>query len=211
MSETPGNIGPKYDIDQVYKQAFGHTRPPYPVLVAQSKSIGVSPVGAVKAIRGSFKLQSKLNAEYTSPTKFKFTGRDGQTEEWQVPQEPSTSVSGGKNVIETALNRGERTQNVIEEINLNNYRLTIKGVIINEEDFDSYPEEDVRMLHEICEAPGSIEIQNWLVNQYGISKIVIERFEFFEVVGYIGAQAFELTCISDEDFDLELTDEPERL
>jgi hypothetical protein len=211
MSELEGTSGPKYDKDKVYSSAFRHLRPPFPVLVQESKELGVSPVGVVKALKGSFKLKSKLNAEYTCPTKFRFLGKNSEMEEWQVPQEPSSSVEGGKNIIETQLNRGERTGNVIEEVNLNNKKVTIKGVIINEEDFDVYPEEDVRMLSEICDAPGSIEVQNWHLNQFGISKIVIERYDFYEIVGYPNAQAFELTCKSDEDFELELVDEPERL
>jgi hypothetical protein len=211
MSETPGLTGKKYDPDDVYKSAFGYIRPPYPGLILKSQTFGFSGVGALKSLRGSFRLGSKLNAEYTSPTKFKFTGKAGAIEEWQVPQEPTTSVQGSKNIIETQLNRGDRVQNVIEEVNLNNYKINIKGVIINEDDFNIYPEEAVRRLTEICEVPGSIEIQNWLINQYGINKIVIESFDFFEVKGFINSQAFELNCLSDEDFDLEVSDEPERL
>ena len=201
-NETPGNIPPKYDTGQVYSQAFGHVRLPYPLLLAESRELGISPVGTIKGLKGTFKLRSTLNTEYALPTKL-----DG----WQIPQEPVISISGGKNIIETQLNRGDRVQNVIEEVNLNNYSLRIRGIIINEEDFDQYPEEDVRRLREICEKPGSITIDNGLAAVCGISKVVIRKFDFHDVEGYLGAQAFELDCLSDEDFELELVDDPERL
>jgi hypothetical protein len=202
MVETPGTIPPKYDLGQVYTKAFGHVRLPYPLLLAESRELGISPVGTIKALKGSFKLKSTLNTDYALPTKL---------DAWQIPQEPIISIIGSKNVIETQLNRGDRTQNVIEEVNLNNYEVRIRGIILNEDQFDEYPEESVSRLREICVKPGSITIDNGLAALCGITKVVIKRFNFQEVQGYLGAQAFELECVSDEDFELELIDEPERL
>jgi len=207
MGETVGNIPPRYNLDAVYLQAFGHVRPPYTALVIEGKQVGVSPVGTVKALKGSFNLQSKLNAQYTLPIKL-----DG----WQMPQEPVINIIGGKNIIETQLNRGELNgkrlvQNVLEEVNLNNYRVRIRGIILNEDDFDSYPEESVRRLREIVEKPGSVTIENGLTSLWNISKIAIQDWDLREVQGYIGAQAFELDCLSDYDVELEVIDAPERL
>ena len=201
MTETPGTIPPKYDLSKVYSKAFGHVRAPYPVLLAEGRELGISPVGTIKALKGVFKMKSVINI-YAMPTSI-----DG----WQIPQEPIISIAGSKNIIETQLNRGDRTENVIEEVNLNNYEVRIRGIILNEQEFDEYPEVDVSRLREICEKPGSIEIVNGLCAIYGITKVVIRRFDFREVQGYLGAQAFELDCLSDEDFELELIDEPERL
>lgn len=202
MSDTIGNIGKQYDLNQVYKSAFGHARAPYPALLIESKTFGFSPVGSLKALKGTFTLRSTLGAEYTLPTKL-----DG----WQIPQEPTLSINGGKNIVETALNRGERTQNVLEEINLNNYRIRLRGVILNEEEFDVYPETSIRRLREICEKAGSVTIENGLTTIWNISKVAIKDFEMFEVKGYLGAQAFEIDLISDQDFELELIDDPERV
>lgn len=215
---TPGEAPPKYDAKQVYQLAFRHIRPPYPALALQSKTLGVSVgTGTLKALRGSFRLNNKLNSEYTCPTKFKFIGRNGLAEEWQVPQEPSTSVKGGKNLIETALTRFDpktkrkTKRNVIEEIGLNNYKVQIRGVIINEDEFDIYPSDAIATLRDICEVPGSVEIVNWHINQFGIGQIVIEDYDFFEVKGAPGTQAFEMSCLSNEAIDLEVNDDPERL
>jgi hypothetical protein len=202
MSETTGTISPQYNLDDVYKQAFGHVRPPFPNLIIESESFGISPAGTLKAIKGTFNLRSKLNASYTMPTKL-----DG----WQMPQEPTISIRGSKNIIETPLNRGVRTKNVLEEINLNNYQLKIKGIILNEDDFDAYPDADIRRLREICEKAGNVSIENALASIWNISKVAIKDWDMFEVKGYVGAQAFEIDLISDEDFELELINEPERL
>ena len=201
-TETPGTTGPKYDTDKVYNTAFRHVRPPYPSLALQSGGLNLLPVGSIKALKGSFSLKSTLNTEYTLPVKL-----DG----WQMPQEPVIMIRGGKNIKETALNRGDRVQNVLEEMNLNNYQIRIHGVIINEVDFDAYPEEAVRRLREILEKAGSVSIENGLTSIWNITKVAFKDWEIRDVQGYIGAQAFEIDCLSDEDFELELVEDPERL
>lgn len=200
MSETVGTIPPRYDISQVYSQAFRHVRPPFPVLVAESKTLGISPVGTIRGLGGSLKLTSVLGTPITLDTKL-----DG----WQMPNEPTIEIRGGKNIIETQLNRGERKANVLEEINLNNYQIRIRGVILNEEEFDLYPEVDVRRLMEICEKPGSVSINNQICTIFNIFQVAIRDFNFFEVKGYAGAQAYELDLLSDEDISLEGIDRPE--
>lgn len=202
MSETIGQIPPLYNPDAVYHQAFRHVRPPYPNLVRESQTLGISPVGTVRALKGSFQLTSIMNTPFTMPTKL---------DDWQMPNEPTIELRGGKNIIETQLNRGDRVQNVLEEINLNNYEIRIRGVILNEEEFDLYPEADVRRLREICEKPGSVSITNGILNLFNINQVAIRDFDFFEVMGYAGAQAYELVLLSDTDFELEIIEAPERL
>lgn len=202
MSETVGQIPPPYNPAEVYQQAFRHVRPPYPNLVRESGTLGISPLGTVRALKGSFKLTSALNTIFTLPTKI---------DDWQMPNEPTIEIRGGKNIIETQLNRGDRVQNVLEEVNLNNYRIRIRGVILNEQEFDVYPEQDVRRLREICEKPGSVSIVNGITALFNITQVAISDFDFFEVKGFAGAQAYELDLFSDTDFELELIEAPERL
>lgn len=215
---TIGEIPPPYNADDVYRAAFRHIRPPFPTLALRGDTLSISAgAGTVKALRGSFRLQSKLNTEFTCPTKFRFIGRNAVQEEWQVPQEPSTSVRGGKNIIETELTRFDAStkrkikRNVIEEIGLTNYRIQMRGIIVNEEDFDAYPFDSIATMRDLVEATGAVEIVNWHVNQFGVGLVVIEDFDFFEINGFPNAQAFEMSMLGDEPIDLELTDEPERL
>jgi hypothetical protein len=193
---TVGRIPPKYNPNDVYP--LKHLQPPYPLLLAESGAIGVQVLP-----NGAFNVRSTLGAIYELPTKL--AG-------WQIPQEPLISIRGGKMVKETPLNRGRRVQNVIEEVNLNNYQVRISGLLQNEdEDFEMYPAEAVARLREIIETPGSIEIENQLTSIWGINKIVIVNIDFPEVDGNITNQPFELYCISDQNFELELIDSPERL
>lgn len=215
---TTGEIPPPYNADDVYRAAFRHVRPPFPTLALRENTLSISAgAGTLKALRGSFRLNSKLGAEYTCPTKFMFIGRNGVQEEWQVPQEPSTSIRGGKTLVETDLTRFDAAtkrkikRNVIEEIGLTNYRINMRGVIVNEDDFEAYPTDAIATMRDLVEANGAVEIRNWHVNQFGIGLVVIERSEFFEINGFPNAQAFELDLIGDEPIELELTDEPERL
>ena len=56
-----------------------------------------------------------------------------------------------------------------------------------------------------------MSIENGLTTLWGINLIAIEDFDFPELFGAPGAQAFQLDCLSDQPFELELIDEPERL
>lgn len=215
---TIGDIPPPYNADEVYRAAFRHIRPPFPALALQSNALAISAgAGTIRALRGSFRLQSKLGTPYTCPTKFKFLGRNGVQEEWQVPQEPSTSIRGGKTTVETELTRFDAAtkrkvkRNVIEEIGLKSYRIEMRGVIVNEEDFDAYPYDAIATMRDLVEAIGAVEIINEHVNQFGIGQVVIDDVNIFEINGFPNAQAFELSMVGDEPIELELTDEPERL
>ncbi|MFD0997679.1 DUF6046 domain-containing protein [Ohtaekwangia kribbensis] len=198
----------RFNLNEVYQAAFGTVRPPYPELVKESKGTGLLPFGSIGALKGSFKLKSIFNTDYTLPTKI---------DDWQIPQEPVIRIRGGVNIVETSLVRLDpvtnaiQRKNVLEEANLNNYQITIRGVILNEENFNSYPEEAIRRLKEIVEKPGSRSIENGITALWGITKIKIVDWDLDEVEGYLGAQAFELQCKSDEDFELEINENIERV
>ena len=202
-----GDIGKKFEPSEVYKSAFGYTRPPYPLLIADSKTYGISPVGTVRALGKAFSLKSVMGVEYTFPTKL-----DG----WQLPNEPTISIRGGKRVVETEINRLDpatnkiEKKNVLEEISLGNYQLRLQGVIISEE-YDRYPFEDMNQLRSIIEKPGAVSMDNELASIFNITKVAILDFDFFEVKGYAGQQAYSLLMLSDYDLSLDPdADEPER-
>lgn len=199
---TTGGQGREYDLNQIYRDVFGHVRPPYPTVVLDSKTYGVSPVGTARALRGAFSFASKLGADYTFPTKLN---------RYQLPNEPTIRITGGKSIIETKITRldpvgGLNKQNVLEEINQNNFRLVIRGLIINEEDPDNYPEEAVRRIREILTAAGSVSIDNALTNMWGITQLAIEDFQFDEVRGNIAVQSYQIIGYSDEYVNLEVVE-----
>ncbi len=204
---TVGNIPPKFDLNQAYQTAFNHVRPPYPLLIAESKTYGISPVGTAKALFGSLQ-KSKLGDFYSLRTTI-----DG----WLMPNEPTISIRSGKRVIDTPLNRLDPTtgkierKSVLEEVGLNNYEIRLRGVIFNEDDSEEYPIDEVTRLREVCEKTGSVEIKNDLLSLFNINRVAIVNMEFLEVRGYIGAQGYELILLQDENLTLELElNEPER-
>jgi len=204
---TPGQRGSKYDLNEMYRNAFGHIRPPYPTVVAESRTVGLNPVGTVRALRGLFRFASGLGADYTMPTSL-----NG----WQLPNEPIIRINASKDIKETKLTRLDSNgfinrQNVLEEINQNNYRIRLRGLLINEEDPDDYPEEQLRKLREIVLSAGSVTINNALTDMWGISRIAIEDFDLEELRGNISVQSYSIVGYSDSFVDLEMVDSPERL
>lgn len=201
MADVPsGQVAAPYSIPDLYAQAFGYIKPPYPQVSIIPK---LNPLGTVKALRGAFQFKSSIGNEYTSPITI-----DG----WQVPCEPVIGVYGSKNIIETRLTRlnsitnAKEVQNIIEESNLNNYRIRIRGVIYNEDQPDEYPEEAVRRMHQLFEKPGNVVVVNGILQIHDITKMIIQDISWKELPGFPGAQPYEMDCLSDEtdDYPLEL-------
>jgi hypothetical protein len=202
---TPGERGRQYDLNEVYRTVFGYTRPVYPTLLIESGKVGYNPVGLFKSLRGAFDFASSLGNDFALPTKL-----NG----YQLPNEPTIRITGGKNIIETKLTRLDsfgklNKANVLEEINQNNFRIRIQGIITNDEDPNDYPEQAVRQLSDIFLNSGSVKIENALCSLWGITSIAIENFDMREVRGGLSTQAYDIIGYSDEFVDLEIA-EPER-
>lgn len=202
---TPGLQGRKYDLGQAYQQVFGYVRPPYPIEAIRNGVTLLNPVGLVrgkvKALRGAFRLGSSLGPDYSFPT---------ELAGFQLPNEPTIRITGGKKIIETKLTRLDaqgqlNRQNVLEEINLNNYRIRLRGIIMDDNNPDEYPEEIMLRIAEICTQSGSVSIKcPPLTTIWGISQIAIEDFDFHEVRGNPGVQGYDIIGYSDEYVNLEV-------
>lgn len=121
-----------------------------------------------------------------------------------LPNEPSIAISSRKNIVETALVGSSRRGTVKEFISIEDWTVTIRGIAIN---FDSkmvYPEDQVKSLRDLYEKNEALEVKCALTNLLGIYRLVITGFEFPEMVGVQHAQAYQFTCVSDEEFLLEL-------
>lgn len=185
----------KYDMNELYRRAFGHVRPPYPNLIQDVS--GFSPVGTVKAILNSFQKESLLGAEFTFPLKL-----DG----YQLPAEPTIGLRGGKKLIETPVTRSrvgrkKDAATVIEEVSMQAYEVRIRGILFTDE--DNYPEDQIRQIRQIVEKLDSVEIVCGLTSLFNITKIAIADWRLFDVAGTQGqVQAYEITAKDDKDVDL---------
>lgn len=118
---------------------------------------------------------------------------------YQLPNEPLVSIAGRKTIVETSLAGNTRRGTVKEIINTEDYDVKIRGVIINENAND-YPYDLVDQLRKLIEKNEALPIVCALTNLFEIRNIVIKDWDFPEMVGVQNAQAYTLTCRSDEDF-----------
>ena len=192
--QEPKFVQRTYDIQDLYAKAFGQVGVPFPQV---GFFRAINPVDSVKAIISGFQRTGKL-APYNQVVVF----NKGLSDQYILPNEPTVEVFGVKHVIETPLNRGKRTQNVLEEINLNNYKVRIRGVIYNEEE-EVFPADDINSIHQMWMKQGSLEIDADLLKILGIAKVSIVQIAWPSLPGFPGAQPYELDCLSDEPFDLQ--------
>lgn len=104
-----------------------------------------------------------------------------------------------KTIVETALvaNRGT----VKEEISINDWSISIKGIIVGK---DTYPESEVETLKELFEANESLKINNVLTSVFlnGQENVVIQSLELGDNKGVEIAQPFTMQLVSDTEFNL---------
>jgi len=121
-----------------------------------------------------------------------------------LPNEPSIIVSSRKNIVETALAGSSRRGTVKELISVEDWSVTIRGVVINYDSVLVYPEDEVKALRDLYNLNEALDVESALTNLLGIYRLVIKEFLLPEMIGIQHAQAYQFICTSDEDFILEL-------
>jgi len=121
-----------------------------------------------------------------------------------LPNEPSVTIVGQKTIVETALAGSTRRGTVKELISVDDYQVTIRGIALNYASKLVYPEDEVKAIRDLYEKNQSLVVESALTNLFGIYRLVIKSASFPEMVGIQHAQAYELVCVSDEDFELEI-------
>lgn len=108
------------------------------------------------------------------------------------------AVARPKRIIKTDITGGDNT--VKEYINKDDWQITINGVITGANGV--YPTQAVMALHELCEAPVTIPVVSWYLQNLKIFNLVIENYSFDQEPGGISKQNFTLNCISDKPVEL---------
>jgi len=116
-----------------------------------------------------------------------------------LPNEPLISIKGNKRIIKTAVPGLAGT--VKEHIQLGDYKITIKGIAVNEDE-DDLPQTEIREIRELCEKLGSLKIKNRLLTYFNIEHITITDFDFPGVEGMQNAQLYVINALSDKPIDL---------
>jgi hypothetical protein len=124
---------------------------------------------------------------------------------FMMPNEPSIEIVAKKTIVETALAGIGRRGSVKELISVDDYDITIRGIALNFQSKKIYPEDIVKGLHELFLRNEALKMECAITSLLGIDRLVIKQLKLPDMVGVQHAQAYELICVSDEDFDLEIT------
>ncbi len=118
---------------------------------------------------------------------------------------PIVAISCRKTIIETPLT--ERRGTVKEVVMMQDYEITIKGLIIGEN--DEYPEAMVQQLRDLFELNSVVLIVSVITdiflignNTSGEATAVIKDISFPEVKGVKNVRPYQITLVSDTPFDL---------
>lgn len=127
----------------------------------------------------------------------------GSFRAYTLPDWPLIDVSAAKNIIKTPL-KG-RNGTVKEYINIDDYQVTIRGILINY-DSEAYPEDLVNELHQLFVINAEMQVITPLLNLLDVHNLVITDLKLPEVEGYNNIQPYIIQAISDEPVELIIQD-----
>lgn len=170
-----------------------------------SKAFGIRPVDTFSNFDTADENVDQLSLLGTPifmPCTLSYQDASGKTKRIQLPNEPILEISFQKEIIKTVID--SQKGSFKELFAYGDYAVTIRGVIVPEDDTDDYPEELVRQLHELEQLKTAIEIDCKITTIFGIDKIVIESGNIPGGEGFHALQPYQLNCLSDFTFDIEL-------
>lgn len=129
---------------------------------------------------------------------------------WTFPVEPLVGISGGNIIAKRTVAKGKTTGKqargtIKERWTQDDYAITIEGVLINMDNANVYPEEDVKKLREFCETHESLDIECELLRIHDISRICITNWDLPFTKGDAN-QRFTISALSDDLFELLVED-----
>jgi len=140
--------------------------------------------------------QSYLGTPFFMPTTI---------DNYQLPNEPIIEISGNKTIIQTAIDGMDGSFK--ELFSLDDYVITIKGIAVDDNNPDMYPEEQIRAIRDLYEAKTNLQIVNRLCGFFNVKYLVVKSVSFPAIEGSRDMQPYILNCISDSVFNLELKEE----
>ena len=188
----------RFDIIEVYRQAFGYKGIPFiglnttPIVPLVANSQVIETVSNPWS-DGRFKTSSIFGTPYFMPCKL-----DG----YQLPNEPIIQLNRTKIIVKTQIDGKEGTFK--EKYSDGDYIVTIKGVCVNENNNDDYPEDQVRELRRIFEQPFSVSVVSRITTLFGIEKLAINKIDLPAIEGAPGMQPYLFECESDMFTNLEI-------
>lgn len=122
-------------------------------------------------------------------------------EEWLFPLEPMISLNGQNVLVRRHVSKGTIKGSIKERWTQDDYTVRIEGILMSRE--GKYPEEDVTMLKNFCEA-GHVKALCPLLEIFGISQLAIESWDIPFTTG-VTNQNYTITAYSDDLYKLLLS------
>jgi hypothetical protein len=117
------------------------------------------------------------------------------------------NISGSKRLVETPMT--ERRGSVHELINMEDYKISIKGLLIGHN--GQFPEKDVEDLKTLWERQEAVSIKCVLTDIFllstehgGQDKVIITNLSFAENPGVEHVRGFSFDLVTDQEFELEI-------
>jgi len=123
--------------------------------------------------------------------------------EYKFMVDPLIELGQKKEIVETKI--VGRKGIVKEMINLSDYSISIKGLIVSGD--GTFPDEEVELLKRICEVGATLSVNSKLFNIFGITNMVIYEATFQPIQGFPDTQPFEITAVADDGLDIVLLEE----
>ena len=118
----------------------------------------------------------------------------------RLPNEPLIDFSRDQLIVMTPIDGNDGTFK--EHYSNGDMQITIRGICVDEDKPDSYPEEQVRAIRNLVEKRTHIRIVNRLAALWNVEHLAIVSHSFPAFPGEIGMQKYELRCVSDKEFQL---------
>ena len=109
------------------------------------------------------------------------------------------TISTQKKIISTPVTG--KSGSIKELVNSEDYKITIKGVIVNQ--INEYPTDEVEKLHDLFLKEEALEIENEICELLDITNVVIVSFSLPNT-GKTNVAAYQFSLLSDDDYTLEL-------
>jgi hypothetical protein len=119
-----------------------------------------------------------------------------------LPDNAVMTITGRNRIIETDLNSKQGTFKELWA--KDDYRISIRGIVVQSNGNEDYPEDQLRQIKELLDAESHLPIECDMTTLFGITDVAIYDYNFPELPGVSMAQPFELMCKSDYKFELEL-------
>lgn len=184
---------------ELYRKHFGFVGLPYPGTRAEQARVEI-----LAASGNSTPSQQVAPDFYLGTPIFMPVTIDG----YRLPLEPLVEIAGAKVIVRTPLPGYNGT--VKENMGLDDYAITIRGILLNE-DSDDYPADDVLRLRTIFEKKESLSIITPLLGLFNIGMITLENLRLPAEEGILHYQPYELTGYSDFSVEAMLREDLETL